>query len=84
LDQWLQTAEAASWGSLRDVRETFPAADGVILKIAGGIQIVVTVFNVKGNEYRLITIVNYAARTVLVREILTHAQYSKGNWKSRL
>jgi mRNA interferase HigB len=84
LDQWLQTTEAATWGSLQDVRATFATADGVAVKTAGGIDVVATIFNVKGNQYRLITIISYAAATVLVRELLTHAQYSKGRWKDRL
>jgi len=45
--------------------------------------IVVTVFNVKGNEYRLLTQVNYRDRVVLVLELLTHAEYDKDAWKGR-
>jgi len=84
LDQWLQLTEAALWASLMDVRKTFPSADGVVVKSAGNVQIVATVFNIKGNEYRLITAVSYEASTVLVRDVLTHAEYSKGQWKERL
>ena len=84
LDQWLHTTESATWESLQELRRSFPSADGVAVKLAGGFEVVVTVFNIKGNEYRLITVVNYAVATVLVREILTHAEYSKGRWKDRL
>lgn len=84
LRQWLEATEAATWHGLRDVRGIFPTADGVRIDGAGGIQFVAMVFNIKGNEYRLITIVNYAVGTVLVREVLTHAEYSKGHWKDRL
>lgn len=84
LDQWLYTTESAIWGNLQELRATFPSADGVALKTAGGFELIVTVFNVKGNEYRLLTVVNYALAMVLVREVLTHAEYSKGRWKDRL
>ena len=40
-----------------------------------------TVFNVKGNKYRLITLVDYTECIIVVRDVLTHAIYSKGKWK---
>jgi mRNA interferase HigB len=84
LDQWLQTAQAASWDSLQDIRETFPMTDGVTVKVAGGIQIVATIFNIKGNSYRLIAVVDFGRAIIRVVEVLTHAEYSKGRWKDRL
>ena len=84
LDQWLQTTEAATWGSLQDVRATFATADGVVMKTAGGVDVAATIFNVKGNQYRLITIISYAAATVLVGELLTPPEYSSDRWKDRL
>jgi len=83
LDKWLRAVEAATWLSLIDLRRTFPSADGIVVK-RGGPEIVVTVFNIKGNEYRLITAVNYAAGMVVIYELLTHAEYSNDRWKDRL
>ena len=40
-----------------------------------------TVFNIHGNDYRLIARVNYSTKRVFVLHILTHAQYDKGDWK---
>ena len=42
-----------------------------------------TVFNIRGNRYRLITKIDYSRGTVEVREILTDAEYDKGEWKQR-
>jgi mRNA interferase HigB len=84
LDHWLQTTQAAAWRSLQEVRDTFPTADGVAVDLAGGIQVVVTIFNIKGNSYRLIAVIDFGRSTVRVIEVLTHAQYSKGRWKDRL
>ena len=84
LDQWLQITEAATWDCLQDIRETFPMTDGVTVKMAGGIQVVATVFNVKGNSYRLIAVIDFGRATIRVVEVLTHAEYSKGRWKDRL
>jgi len=54
LDLWLTVTQASSWTSLNDVRVVFPPADGVRIKTAGGVAIVATVFNIKGNDHRFI------------------------------
>jgi mRNA interferase HigB len=40
-----------------------------------------TVFNVGGNNYRLIAYIDYRYRKVFIRAILTHAEYNRGGWK---
>jgi mRNA interferase HigB len=72
LDVWYRAAKAASWKNLVELKESFPSADLVEI---------FTVFNIKGNHYRLIAEINYRSGTVFVRHILTHADYDKGNWK---
>ncbi len=42
-----------------------------------------TVFNIKGNAYRLITAIHYDRGRIYIRELLTHAEYDKGDWKQR-
>jgi mRNA interferase HigB len=79
LRAWVETASRASWQSLRDVRAIYPHADGVPLK--GGR--VVTVFNVSGNKYRLLTLISYRAQVIDVIDLLTHAEYSREKWKDR-
>ena len=76
---WAATVNEAQWSSLDDVRKTYPAADGVRLAS----ETVVTVFNVKGNEYRLLTWIDYGAQVVEALEVLTHAEYDKAHWKAR-
>ena len=74
LDAWYQVARAASWKSFADVRRDHPHADLVGNR---------TVFNIKGNSYRLITAIHYNGGRVYIREILTHAEYDRGDWKER-
>lgn len=72
LDVWFRIAKRASWQSLTDVRKTFASADLVNRW---------TVFNVKGNRYRLITEINYRFQRVYIGHVLTHAEYDKEEWK---
>ncbi|MBZ5543461.1 MAG: type II toxin-antitoxin system HigB family toxin [Acidobacteriia bacterium] len=72
MDVWYRIAKKSRWRSLAEVRQTFPAADAVER---------FTVFNIKGNAYRLIAEINYRTGRVFLRDVLTHAEYSKGGWK---
>ena len=71
---------AAHWASIVDLRQTFPSADPV--RVASGRTVVV--FNIAGNQYRLITAIHYNMRKVFVLRFLTHAQYDKETWKDEL
>ncbi len=72
LDAWFRIARRALWQNLADVRKTFSSADGIGQW---------TVFNIKGNQYRLITQINYSAGRIYIRQVLTHAEYDHGGWK---
>ncbi len=63
LRQWYKTANAAAWKSLKDVRQTYPHADGVGAKRGE----TPTVINIGGNKYRLIARIRYDHRLVNVR-----------------
>jgi mRNA interferase HigB len=78
LAEWTRNVEGARWAGLHDVRKLYPSADGGV-KLSNGR--LVTVFNVRGNDYRLIADIVYAAGIVNVLDILTHAEYSKDLWK---
>jgi mRNA interferase HigB len=84
LAEWIDIARAAQWKNLMEVRQTFPSADGVRIKVSGFGDIIVTVFNIKGNEYRLLTLVNYENAIVVIKDVLTHAEYDKGAWKGQI
>ena len=72
LDVWYRIAKKAEWRSLEDVRKIFPMADGVGKY---------TVFNIKGNAFRLIAEINYRTGRLYIRHVLTHAEYDRGGWK---
>src|SRR5713226_7473830 len=80
LEKWYQLTRQARWQSLQDVRRVYPHADAVT--VASGNT--VTVFNIRGNRYRLIAAIHYNRQRVYVLRLLRHAEYSKGVWKEEL
>lgn len=80
LTAWANTVERAAWHSLMEVRKTYRHADAV--RVESGK--VITVFNIKGNHYRLLTAVDYQLQIVNILWLLTHAEYDKDQWKKSL
>lgn len=78
--RWENVIRAAQWRNFAELRATFSSADQVKLVRV----LVVTVFNVGGNKFRLISEVAYAQGVVRVLLILTHEEYSRENWKAKL
>ena len=72
LNNWYKVARRAAWKNIIEVRQTYPYADAVGT---------CTVFNIKGNHYRLITRIDYRAQTIFIKDVLTHAEYNKEKWK---
>ena len=69
---WYNIARKASWHNLAQVRQTFRHADVVGDK---------TVFNIKGNDYRLIVHIRYDLGLIYVKDLLTRVEYDEGAWK---
>lgn len=68
VETWHSVAAKARWSNLADVRTLYPHADSVGDK---------TVFNIKGNDYRLIVHINYETQIIYIKDLLTHAEYDK-------
>jgi len=75
LDTWWRVASKSRWTSLTDVRCSYRDTDEVGQCL---------VFDVRGNDFRLICRMTYANRwtdgTLLVKHFLTHAEYDKNKW----
>lgn len=74
LKSWFQEASKAEWTNLNELKSEYPTAS-----IIGDNRIV---FNVKGNNYRLIVKINFDYQMVWIRFIGTHAEYDKINAKT--
>ncbi len=69
LQQWTDFVEEADWKSHNELKIDFPSADYV----GNGRYI----FNIRGNNYRLVTVVVFIAGILKIRFIGTHAEYDK-------
>jgi mRNA interferase HigB len=73
LNSWLKITEKAEWDNFQDVKQSFSSAS----KVGGCV-----VFNIGGNNCRLISKIWYEDKTVLIRAILDHTEYDGGGWKN--
>jgi len=72
LTAWYSTVRKANWQNLAELKRVYPSAD-----LVGRY----TVFNIRGNKYRLIARIVYRSQTVFIVAILTHEEYDLGKWK---
>ncbi|MEB3214683.1 MAG: type II toxin-antitoxin system HigB family toxin [Nostocales cyanobacterium 94392] len=70
---WYQRISDSNFKNFNDIRQLFHSAD--LVKNF-------TVFNISGNNYRLITYIDYEYQIIFIRAVLTHAEYDKENWKN--
>lgn len=70
---WHQRITEGAFQTFNDLRQIFPSAD-----LVGNL----TVFNISGNNFRLITYIDYTYQLIFIRAVLTHAEYDKENWKN--
>ena len=42
-----------------------------------------TVFNIGGDKYRLVVVIDYQTHMISISDVLTHAEYNKDKWKGR-
>lgn len=68
LSAWEQAIRQTHYSSFGQLKRTFPSTDYVSHQY--------TIFNIGGNNYRLIAEVDYSASVVNVKQIWTHAEYS--------
>lgn len=69
LERWYEIAESSDWRNLADIKMTFPSTDYV------GNQHYV--FNIKGNNYRLVVVIKFTISRIYIRFVGTHDEYDK-------
>jgi mRNA interferase HigB len=71
---WFKKVEQAKWKNLNELKSDFPAADYV-----GNNRVV---FDIKGNNYRIIVLVFFSGQKMFIRFIGTHKEYDKVDAKT--
>ncbi|MCA6526852.1 MAG: type II toxin-antitoxin system HigB family toxin [Pseudanabaena sp.] len=74
LQGWYRVAKSAKWQNIQDVKQSCSASADAAGRF--------TVFNIKGNKYRLIVSIDYERQIINIKYILTHAEYDSGRWKN--
>jgi len=69
LKAWAKEVEHAQWRTPNDIKSRYRSADPV-----GDNRVV---FNIKGNDYRLIVKIHYNTQVVYIRFIGTHEDYKR-------
>ena len=69
LDAWFAEASKARWNSTADIKRRYATASVVNAERI--------VFNIKGNDYRLVARVQYQAGVLAIRFFGTHAEYDE-------
>jgi mRNA interferase HigB len=72
LSRWYTIIRKTDFTDFQELRTTFPSADWVEGLI---------VFNIGGNNYRLIAAIHFNRGRVYIRNVLTHEDYDQGAWK---
>ena len=74
LENWFYRARKLTAPSFPALLQTFGSADYV-----DGI----TIFDVGGNRYRIATVIHYDKQRLYVRQVMTHAEYDRNEWRRK-
>lgn len=69
IQEWVSIVKHSEWTCFADIKKVFNSVDSI------GNQHYV--FNIKGNNYRLVVVIQFTPQFVYVRFIGTHAEYDK-------
>ncbi len=75
LTEWYFKMKGTQALNINDLRRSFNSVDSVFGY---------TIFNIGGNNYRLVTAVHYNTQYCYIRAVWTHAEYSKRSNQEKL
>jgi mRNA interferase HigB len=70
---WYREAKRADWKNFADVRQSYGS-----VSLAGKF----IMFNIGGNKFRLITIIEFKLGIIFIKHVLTHEEYDEDKWKN--
>jgi mRNA interferase HigB len=77
-EEWFKLTRRQSWQSFQDAKALFGQTD-----VASDTRSkrTATIFDIGGNKYRIIALIDYLRQIVLITHVLDHKEYDKKNWK---
>lgn len=72
LEGWYRVIHKNRFSNFAELKQVFGSVDKV-----GNLY----VFDIRGNELRLVANIHFNRQKVYVRNILTHKEYDKGHWR---
>jgi mRNA interferase HigB len=72
VEAWHKIVESADWSKFADIQASLPKTDKV-----GDCY----VFDLGGNKYRLVAKIKFDTKQLVVRKLMTHAEYDKTDWQ---
>ncbi|MCI0637773.1 MAG: type II toxin-antitoxin system HigB family toxin [Gemmataceae bacterium] len=73
LRAWFKMLRQATWSDPKDMQKVFGRKVDQVNQF--------TVFDIGGNKYRLITVIDFERQKIFIRNVLTHAEYDEEKWK---
>lgn len=67
IQEWIKIVKKADWNNFADVKNTFNTVDSV-----GNGRFV---FDIKGNDFRIVAIIRFTIKFIYIRFVGTHKQY---------
>jgi mRNA interferase HigB len=80
LKAWFKLIKNGRYGNLADLKKTFGSVDLVPVKRKNK-TVDYFVFNLGGNQYRLVATIHFNTQLLFVRDVLTHQNYGTGGWE---
>lgn len=73
LNAWVKHVRKANWGSFAELKLSMGARADRYKQFV--------IFDIGGNNYRLIAAIHFNTGIVFIRHVLTHAEYDLDKWK---
>jgi mRNA interferase HigB len=77
-EDWFKLARKAQWHSFQDVKALFGQTD--VAKDTRSRR-TAAIFDVGGNKYRIIALIDYLRQTVFITHVMDHEEYNRKRWK---
>ena len=78
LENWVNLIEAGTFGDFSSLKQSIGSVD------VAGPSSMYHIFNIKGNDYRLVVAIHYNGRRVYIRDFQKHDVYESEPYKKKI